>query len=67
VTELSPERVEEVVGALDRGERRVAAKRGGEWIVDEEAKAAIIGYFRLALVPTLEECRRAAAILEEVL
>jgi succinyldiaminopimelate transaminase len=25
------------------------------------------GYFRLALVPTLEECRRAAAILEEVL
>jgi succinyldiaminopimelate transaminase len=25
------------------------------------------GYFRLALVPTLEECRRAAEILEEVL
>ena len=25
------------------------------------------GYFRLALVPTLEECRRAAAIFEEVL
>ncbi len=25
------------------------------------------GYARLALVPTLEECRRAAAILEEVL
>jgi aspartate/methionine/tyrosine aminotransferase len=25
------------------------------------------GYFRLALVPTLEECRRAAVILEEVL
>jgi succinyldiaminopimelate transaminase len=25
------------------------------------------GYFRLALVPTLEECRRAAAILEELL
>ena len=26
-----------------------------------------VGYFRMALVPTLEECRRAAEILEEVL
>ena len=25
------------------------------------------GYMRIALVPTLEECERAAAILEEVL
>ena len=25
------------------------------------------GYFRIALVPTLEECGRAAAILEEAL
>ena len=25
------------------------------------------GYFRLALVPTMEECQRAVAILEEVL
>ena len=47
MTELTPERVEEVVAALDRGERRVAAKRDGEWVVDEEAKAAILAYFRL--------------------
>ena len=25
------------------------------------------GYFRVALVPTLEECRRAVEILEEIL
>ena len=40
VDQLAPERVEEVVAALDRGERRVAAKHDGEWVVDEEAKAA---------------------------
>ena len=47
MNDLAPERVEEVVRALDRGERRVAEKRDGEWMVDEEAKAAILAYFRL--------------------
>ena len=38
--------VEETIAALDRGEIRVAEKRDGEWIVNEEAKAAILEYFR---------------------
>jgi 2,3,4,5-tetrahydropyridine-2-carboxylate N-succinyltransferase len=47
VSELAPERVEEIVAALDRGERRVAERVDGEWRVDEEAQRAILGYFRL--------------------
>jgi 2,3,4,5-tetrahydropyridine-2-carboxylate N-succinyltransferase len=39
--------VEETIGALDAGEIRVAEKRDGEWIVNEEAKGAILDYFRL--------------------
>ncbi len=39
--------VEEVVAALDRGERRVAEKVGDEWVVDEDAKQAILDYFRV--------------------
>ena len=33
---------EDVIAALDRGEIRVAEKSGGEWRVNEEAKAAIL-------------------------
>lgn len=40
-------RVEEIVAALDRGERRVANKVGDEWVVDEDAKQAILDYFRV--------------------
>jgi 2,3,4,5-tetrahydropyridine-2-carboxylate N-succinyltransferase len=47
VSELAPERVEEIVAALDRGDRRVADRVDGEWRVDEEAQRAILGYFRL--------------------
>jgi 2,3,4,5-tetrahydropyridine-2-carboxylate N-succinyltransferase len=43
-------RVEEIVAALDRGERRVADKIDGEWIVDEDAKQAILDYFRVRAV-----------------
>ena len=43
-------RVEEIVAALDRGERRVADKVDGEWIVDEDAKQAILDYFRVRAV-----------------
>jgi 2,3,4,5-tetrahydropyridine-2,6-dicarboxylate N-succinyltransferase len=39
--------VEEIVAALDRGERRVAEKVGDEWVVDEDAKQAILDYFRI--------------------
>ncbi len=39
--------VEAIIDALDRGEIRVAEKRDGDWIVNEEAKQAILDYFRL--------------------
>jgi 2,3,4,5-tetrahydropyridine-2,6-dicarboxylate N-succinyltransferase len=47
VTELSPERVEQVIAALDRGETRVAERVDGEWRVNEEAQRAILEYFRI--------------------
>jgi 2,3,4,5-tetrahydropyridine-2-carboxylate N-succinyltransferase len=47
VNELSQERVEELIGALDRGETRVAERVDGEWRVNEEAQRAILAYFRL--------------------
>jgi 2,3,4,5-tetrahydropyridine-2-carboxylate N-succinyltransferase len=47
LSELSPERVEEVIAALDRGEMRVAEPVDGEWRVNEEAQRAILTYFRL--------------------
>jgi 2,3,4,5-tetrahydropyridine-2,6-dicarboxylate N-succinyltransferase len=52
VSQLSRERVEEVIAALDRGETRVAERVDGEWRVNEEAQRAILEYFRLrALEP----------------
>jgi 2,3,4,5-tetrahydropyridine-2-carboxylate N-succinyltransferase len=51
---LSPEQVEEIVAALDRGERRVATQVDGEWVVDVEAKQAILEYFRLRKVEPIE-------------
>jgi 2,3,4,5-tetrahydropyridine-2,6-dicarboxylate N-succinyltransferase len=47
VNELSPERVEELIAALDRGETRVAERVDGDWRVNEEAQRAILEYFRL--------------------
>jgi 2,3,4,5-tetrahydropyridine-2,6-dicarboxylate N-succinyltransferase len=47
VSEFTPEQVEEVIGALDRGETRVAERVDGEWRVNEEAQRAILAYFRL--------------------
>jgi 2,3,4,5-tetrahydropyridine-2,6-dicarboxylate N-succinyltransferase len=44
---VTPERVEEIVAALDRGETRVAERVNGEWTVNEEAQEAILEYFRL--------------------
>ena len=46
--------VEEIIGALDRGETRVAEKVDGEWRVNEEAKQAILDYFRLRDVEPVE-------------
>ena len=51
---MTPELVEEIVAALDRGERRVAEKVGDDWVVDVEAKEAILEYFRLRKVEPIE-------------
>jgi 2,3,4,5-tetrahydropyridine-2-carboxylate N-succinyltransferase len=45
---------EEIVAALDRGERRVAEKVGDEWVVDEAAKQAILDFFRLREIEPIE-------------
>jgi len=42
--------VEETIAALDRGELRVAEKHDGDWVVNEEVKAAILEYFKLRRV-----------------
>jgi 2,3,4,5-tetrahydropyridine-2,6-dicarboxylate N-succinyltransferase len=47
VSELGRERVEAIIGALDRGEVRVAEPVDGEWQVNDEAQRAILEYFRL--------------------
>jgi 2,3,4,5-tetrahydropyridine-2,6-dicarboxylate N-succinyltransferase len=47
VSDLTPERVEELIAALDRGETRVAEPVDGEWRVNEEAQRAILEYFRV--------------------
>jgi 2,3,4,5-tetrahydropyridine-2-carboxylate N-succinyltransferase len=54
VNAIDAERVEEIIAALDRGERRVASKHDGEWTVDVEAKQAILDYFRLRQVEPVE-------------
>jgi 2,3,4,5-tetrahydropyridine-2-carboxylate N-succinyltransferase len=51
---VTPELVEEIVAALDSGERRVAEKVGEDWVVDVEAKEAILEYFRLRKVEPIE-------------
>ena len=46
--------VEETIAALDRGELRVAEKRGDEWVVNVEAKQAILDYFGLRKIEPQE-------------
>jgi len=45
---------EDTIAALDRGEIRVAEKVDGAWRVNEEAKAAILDYFRIRQVEPIE-------------
>ena len=45
---------EQIVAELDRGERRVARQVEGEWVVDVEAKEAILEFFRIRKVEPLE-------------
>jgi 2,3,4,5-tetrahydropyridine-2,6-dicarboxylate N-succinyltransferase len=44
---MTPERAEELVAALDRGDLRVAEPDGEDWRVNSEAQEAILEYFRL--------------------
>jgi 2,3,4,5-tetrahydropyridine-2-carboxylate N-succinyltransferase len=46
--------VGETIAALDRGEIRVAEKVGDDWVVNEEAKQAILDYFRLREMEPVE-------------
>jgi 2,3,4,5-tetrahydropyridine-2,6-dicarboxylate N-succinyltransferase len=46
--------VEETIAALDRGEIRVAEKQGDAWVVNIEAKQAILDYFGLRKVEPQE-------------
>jgi 2,3,4,5-tetrahydropyridine-2-carboxylate N-succinyltransferase len=48
------DRTEELVARLDRGEIRVADRVDGEWVVNEEAKQAILDFFRLRRVEPIE-------------
>ena len=47
---MTPELALEIVEALDKGQRRVASPDGESWVVDVEAKEAILEYFRLRKV-----------------
>jgi len=51
---VTPELAIEIVAALDRGERRIAEEVDGEWVVDVEAKLAILEYFRLRKVEPMQ-------------
>ncbi|HZG34457.1 MAG TPA: 2,3,4,5-tetrahydropyridine-2,6-dicarboxylate N-succinyltransferase [Gaiellaceae bacterium] len=51
---MTPDQVEEIIAALDRGERRVAYPDGDDWTVDVEAKTAILEYFKLRNVEPME-------------
>lgn len=52
--EAASEAVEWAIAGLDRGEIRVAEKSDGEWAVNEWAKEAILLYFRLRKMETVE-------------
>jgi 2,3,4,5-tetrahydropyridine-2,6-dicarboxylate N-succinyltransferase len=51
---VTPEEVEAVIAALDRGERRAAYPEGDDWVVDVEAKSAILDYFKLRKVEPMD-------------
>ena len=48
------EAVEETIALLDRGEVRSAEPSGGEWVVNDWVKRAILLYFRLQRMETIE-------------
>jgi len=48
------EAVDRTIAGLDRGELRVAEKIGGEWVVHEWVKEAILLYFRMQELTTMK-------------
>jgi 2,3,4,5-tetrahydropyridine-2-carboxylate N-succinyltransferase len=54
VREIDVRAVEATIAELDRGELRVAEKVDGEWVVNEDAKRAILDYFRLRRMEPVE-------------
>ena len=54
VAAADPDAIREAVARLDRGELRVAEKVGGEWIVHAWVKEAILGFFRISQMETME-------------
>ncbi|HEU0166449.1 MAG TPA: 2,3,4,5-tetrahydropyridine-2,6-dicarboxylate N-succinyltransferase [Chloroflexota bacterium] len=48
------EAIEETIAQLDRGQIRVAAKENGEWVVHEWVKQAVLLYFQLRSMETME-------------
>jgi 2,3,4,5-tetrahydropyridine-2-carboxylate N-succinyltransferase len=52
--EAARDEVEQAIAALDRGEVRVAEKVGDDWVVNEWVKEAILLYFRLRQMETIE-------------
>lgn len=46
--------VEEAIGLLDRGEARVAEKKGAQWVVNSWLKEAILLYFVISEMKTME-------------
>jgi 2,3,4,5-tetrahydropyridine-2,6-dicarboxylate N-succinyltransferase len=53
--ELDPEPVEEAIARLDAGEVRVVERaQGGDWVVNEWVKKAILLYFRLRKVEPMD-------------
>jgi len=51
---LARDAVDRAIAALDRGQLRTAVKEGGEWLVNEWVKEAILLYFRLRDMETFE-------------
>jgi 2,3,4,5-tetrahydropyridine-2-carboxylate N-succinyltransferase len=51
---VEAEPVEEAIRLLDAGEVRVAERRGGDWVVNEWAKKAILLYFKLRKVEEMD-------------
>jgi 2,3,4,5-tetrahydropyridine-2-carboxylate N-succinyltransferase len=51
---VSTDRVLETIAALDRGAIRIAERDGDDWVVNEEAKQAILDYFRLRELEPIE-------------